>query len=254
MKAWQECSRRLIETGELDPVYNLVVAGRNYISPTWAAQFCMAHLMFYSVKTSLHLARLNPVGWWQRVRDNYSAWTRGQERRHFRGLAGLASIASLELVGKPSDVFRSPMGYTFHDILKDVQKRYSGFGEYMGLKWVDLLDVEERREVDYSRLPFNLFSGAAKGLEDMWPGRPYKDSLDEIVDYIKEYDDPFQHYRKCGYSEAETIACAYRTYYVKRNYPFGWDINNIRETLKADGAPSSIMLLEHMPKLVEGWK
>ena len=258
MQAWKECSERLISTGELDPTYNLVYYARGELGPEWAKRFCMAHLMFYNVETSIILADVEEKHFWFRVMQMYHTANRGQERRHYRGQNGLQSIDSLRY-DRPSMVFDQPGENHKLVTLKTIAQRIAaagikGFGTYFILKWADLLDVMHRLSVDYSPLVHSphlfLFEGAAKGLESIWPGRPHHEGLLEIADYIKQFRDPFQGYRLCGLSEAETIACAYRTYYVKTTYKFGWDIHNLRVTLDKLGRHD---LIDGVPSLTKEW-
>jgi hypothetical protein len=45
-------------------------------------------------------------------------------------------------------------------------------------------------------------------------------------------DDPFSGTRKCGYSEAETVACVIPSYLYKHKYKMGDDIFKYWEQLK----------------------
>lgn len=262
MLPWQECSEKLIVTGELDPVYNVVAHARDTLGMEWAERFCMAHLMFYNVETSFILAECGTKHFWFHALQMYHEAKRGQERRHYRGQNGLKSIDSMR-AEDPGVVFGS-VGYGSGTSLKDIARGiaargYQGFGTYFLLKWADLIDVLYKSSVDYTGLIHQpgqfLFEGAAKGLESIWPGRPYHESLQEITEFIRGRYDPFQGYRPCGLSEAETIACAYRTYYVKTTYKFGWDINNLRMTFTNLGQTHkhAKILLEGVPQQTKEW-
>lgn len=260
MQPWQECSLKLLETGELDPVYNVVAHARDTLGPEWAKRFCMAHLMFYDFGESVTLADVSSEFFWHRVLQGYPDRRRGQERRHFRGAAGLAAIDSMR-ADPPEVVFDVPLGGSVPG-LKSISRNigyagFKGFGTYFLLKWADFLDVVHKASIDYSGLVHQphlfLFEGAAKGLDSIWKGRPHHEALTEIADFISDKYDPFQRYRLCGLSEAETIACAYRTYYVKTTYKFGWDINNLRKTLERHPSKNAKALLAGVPALVEGW-
>ncbi len=256
MQAWEECSLKLIQTKELDPVYNLVVYARDTLGLDWAERFCMAHLMFYNVETSITLADVKSEHFWHRVLQGYPDWKRGQERRHYRGASGLQSIDSLR-IARPEGTFRTAWSpdkpLTYKMISKFINMQYKGFGSYFTLKWADFVDVLYKGCVDYSVLlnPAYLFEGSVKGLLSIWPDRPLHESLLEIRDFISKHYEPFQGYRLCGLSEAETVACAYRTYYVKNTYKFGWDINNLRTTLTNHPSYNARALLAGVPKPVE---
>lgn len=264
MKPWQECSERLIVTGELDPVYNVVAYARDHISKEWAEKFCMAHLMFYNVETSFMLAEVPTQNFWFRTLQIYHGAKRGQERRHYRGQNGLKSIDSMRN-DPPGTVLRIGLDASLPS-LKSLSNNIAragiqGFGTYFLLKWADLLDVLYKANMDYSGLVHQpghfLFEGAAKGLESIWPGRPHHESLMEIKDFISGRYEPFQGYRACGLSEAETIACAYRTYYVKTTYKFGWDINNLRSVfgkLADFGHKHAEVIYEGLPAQTKEWK
>lgn len=256
MKPWQECSEKLIRTGELDPVYNLVAHARDTLGIDWTQRFCMAHLMFYNVAESIILADVEEEHFWFRVLQGVHTRPRGQERRHYRGFNALSSIDSMR-ADPPGTVFQVPLAGNnpgLHTVYRNLDTaKYLGFGDYFRLKWTDLLDVTFKVDMDYTILPKYLFDGAAKGLESIWPDRPHVESLEEIVDFIKGWADPFQGYRPCGISEAETIACAYRTYYVKTTYKFGWDINNLWTTLLTHGSKNAPALLAGLPARTEEW-
>lgn len=251
MSQWTECAERLIGTGELDPVYTMLCSARDrgVVDNEWLGKFCMYQLMFYHIPGALKAAEQDDF--WDYIQKHEPTLPRGQERRHFRGLNAKSGIYSL--MHPRLDPLRTL--FTVYDpdyrvLYRNIQANFLGFGEYFILKWADLLDVVFHKRVDYRHLGTYLFSGAKAGLAAAFPGKcVYPDALEEIVDYIRLFPDPFDGSRPCGPAEAETVACGFKVYYVNTTFKFGYDIHHLRVAL--EGYPE---LLKGCPPDTEEWK
>lgn len=252
MDSWKECAQRLIETQELDPVYTMLCGASKELDNGWLNKFCLYHLMFYDVGGAIHAAKLHDREFWPFVQTYYHTLRRGQERRHFRGQNGLNSIASL-MAGPPPQLLVASLrldASSYEQVYNSIRAKYSGFGEYTCLKWADYLDHVFQTPVDFRNLHKYLFSGATAGLESIWPGRSHQDSLAEITDYISQFADPFSGRRKCGPSEAETVACGYKVYYVNTTFKFGYDTRLLHQTLTDVGGKYGSLLRKYAPKAI----
>ena len=79
-----------------------------------------------------------------------------------------------------------------------------------------------------------MLKTATNGLELIFPGEKYEESVFKVVDAISDLDAPPQNARKCGVAEAETVACGIRQYYL-RGAPIGEDIVAKRDHLLGGG-------------------
>ncbi len=230
---WQTCATRLIETGELDPVYTMLCGARDsgLVDENWLSRFCLYHLMFYDVGGAIKVAHDNRP-FWEMVNERYATCRRGQERRHFRGENGLKAIASMK-EGTPLGILTYVYQPGYSQVYKNISTHYSGFGPYFRLKWADYLNVVFRKRIDFTGLAYYMFEGAMDGVRAIWPERRVDEGLEEIREYISQYKDPFDGSRKCGNAEAETVACGVKVYCVNTTFKFGWDVRHLHETLDA---------------------
>jgi hypothetical protein len=225
-------ARELITTGELDPVYTMMYNARAEMGDDWVSRYCMHFLMFYAAEEAAKAA--DQPDFWKYVKDNYDTCRRGSERRYFRGEAGRASIQSLDKLGSPESVFQELVQPL---TLPKFRKRLAalgikGFGDYFMLKWADYADKVFLAGINYEHLPFMLPSPPLKCFKTVWPDMYVKDAMDMVTGWISDLDDPFSGKQKCGYSEAETIACAIPSYLIKKRYKMGDDIRKYERDLK----------------------
>lgn len=245
----REFARELILTGEQDPIYTLVARTARHpdYGLGWTARFCTYFLMFYDAGGAAIAASKDNDEFWDRIRYRFDVLPRGKERRHFRGASGLASFTSLRRLGGPVAAFRFP---TLGEGLGSFERALRGagvvgFGPYLTLKWADLADAVYQVNFDYSDLTSMLPDPPKKALQLMFPQQALRDGLYRVKSWIEDLDEPFGGYRKCGLSEAETIACAVPTYLIKGRYKMGDDIAKYHKAL-ADH-PDLVALLP--PKL-----
>ena len=217
-------ARELVLTGELDPLYTMLYRARDVKGDDWVKKFCMYLLMFYETEGAYQAAEV--ADFWDYVEAMYPTAPRGSERRYFRGEAGIACYTSLRAQGGPISAFQIPVQARTLPEMWGVLNRLKivGFGEYFLLKWVDLLNNVFEADIDVSDLPRMLPSPPLKCLKTIFPGNTPREGLDEIVSWISDLDNPFSGHRKCGYSEAETVACAIPSYLIKGKYKLGDDI------------------------------
>jgi hypothetical protein len=221
----------LVSTGELDPIYTMAYRAREVKGDPWVMRFLLYMLMFYEAKGAA--AAADADDFWGYVRTNYATATRGRERRYFRGEAGIASYTSLEALGEPEIAFLAPVqARVLPEFRKALEARkIAGFGDYFMLKWADYLANVFLNGLSFEHLPFMLPSPPLKCLKQVFPDLYVKDALGEIASWISDMPDPFSGRKKCGYSEAETVACAIPTYLIKKRYYMGEDIDKYRSQL-----------------------
>ena len=225
-------ARELVSTGELDPIYTMLYRARAEKGDDWVAKFCMYMLMFY--ETSGAYSAADDSDFWEYVRTNYPTAVRGKERRYFRGEAGIASYTSLARVGGAIEAFQVPVQATTLPAFRRAVESAGvvGFGEYFMLKWADYCANIFLSPLSFDDLPKMLPSPPLKCLKQVFPDKTPRQGLEIITSWVSDMDDPFSGTRKCGFSEAETIACAIPSYLHKGRYKMGDDIRKYREQLK----------------------
>ena len=221
VSTWQVLARELIRINDLDPTYTMIHRGRQLWGDGWANQFCLHMLMFYDVGEAAKAAVVEPNQFWDYVIDNFSVCKRGVERRHFKAANGLSSISDLSReIPDPRFAFKRFQGRT----LAEVTQRFSdirGFGPYFIWKACDYLDRCMGLPVDYSGADKFLPSEPAKAAKAFWPDKTLAESIQIVVDEIEQYLAPPTYDRPCGPSEAETVLCLMKGYFITKVHVIG---------------------------------
>lgn len=218
---WQVLARELIRINDLDPTYTLIHRGRILFGEDWANQFCLHMLMFYDVGEAAKAAVVDPGQFWDYVLDNFSVCKRGVERRHFKAANGLNSIADLQkLIPDPSRALKVLSGRTLAEVTHNFSD-IRGFGPYFIWKACDYLDRCTGLPVDYSNAAKFLPSEPVKAAKYFWPDKTIGEALAIVVDEIKQYLAPPTYDRPCNESEAETVLCLMKGYFITKVHVIG---------------------------------
>lgn len=230
---YKEFARELVTTGELDPMYTMLYRSRAAKGDSWTMKFCLYMLMFYDSTRAAWIADQPSDLFWGYVMGNFDNHRRGKERRHFRGENGRVSAASLAALGGPEKAFQiASQASTLPEFYNALDRAtVVGFGPYFRLKWADYLTNVFEFPISVEHLPFMLPDPPLKCIKSVFPTMYVKDAMDLIVSWIADMDDPFSGKRKCGYSEAETVACGIHTYLIKHEYQMGDDIAKYKRDL-----------------------
>lgn len=226
VNTWQEFARETIRINDLDPTYEMLRNARKEYGDEWVARFCLHMLMFYHVGEAEVAANLDGVEFWKHVEDNYETCKRGTERRHFRGANGRAAIASLKpaFLTAPGSALRAFYRPAYPDLYRAVAGGATGFGPYFIWKWADYLQCVFDLPIDLTMAHKFMPDEPAKCAKKYWPDLTLKQALDTVVDEIKQYPDPFSKSRPCGVSEAETILCMMKGYFITKSHRIGDDL------------------------------
>lgn len=234
VSTWQVLARELIRINDLDPTYTLIYNGRAEFGNDWANKFCLHMLMFYDVGEAAKAAIIPHDQFWEYVRDNFSTCKRGIERRHFKTANGRNSIADLcEVIPDPRFAFEILRGRN----VGEVTEKFSiirGFGAYFIWKACDYLDRCMGMPVDYSNSAKYLPSEPAKAAKAFWPDNTLAQSLQIVADEISQYPAPPTYDRPCGPSEAETVLCLMKGYFITKVHVIGDGILHNYQSLGDD--------------------
>jgi hypothetical protein len=233
---WRDFARILVETKELDPMYDFIYNARSAYSPQWADRFALHFFMFYDAGEAIHAA--NVVGsFWQYVEDHYDVCKRGTERRHFRGKNGWNAIMKLQSFGTPTQVWDALHNLNYAGLVSNVEANFEGaqIGPYFTWKAMDLLDRCLNRPVDLSLVDAmrHLPDEPRKAAKQFWPNKNLSWVLDHMVEFMHYLEAPGMPGSNCGYAEVETVLCAMYGYWVKGNYYIGKDLERRHNELSA---------------------
>lgn len=231
--AYRRFARDLVRTGELDPLYTMLYRARKTHGDEWVMRFALYMLMFYDPKRAAWIADKEPARYWEYVRDNFNTHTRGKERRHFRGANGIDGYTSLQALGSATQAFQVPFqATTYPEFVQALESAgVKSFGPYFQLKWCDYATCVFDCDISMSRLPLMLPDPPKKCIKKILPHLSTLDAMYAIKSWIEDLDDPFSGKRKCGFSEAETVACGIDTYLLKGTYKMGDDIRKYHDAL-----------------------
>jgi hypothetical protein len=193
-------------------------------------------LMFYHLGEAVKAAAVGEKHFYEHVQDNYDTCKRGTERRHFRGAAGRASIASIiqAFPASPAAAVRSLHAPLYPTLRANYANRLAGFGDYFIWKAADFTDRIFDLPIDYSQALKFMPNEPIKCAKTVWPDQPVQQTLDMVVEEIKQYPAPPGRDRPCGVSEAETVLCMLKGYFITKTHVIGDDINDKHDDLGDD--------------------
>lgn len=233
VETWQEFARETIRINDLDPTYEMLYNARKDYGEAWVARYCLHMLMFYHVGEAEVAAQYEGKDFWEHVERNYDTCKRGTERRHFRGRAGLEAIAGLKprFLTRPEAVLSAFHAPAYPTLYRGVSEGAKGFGAYFIWKWADYLSCVFDMPIDLSQAYKYMPDQPAKCAKQVWPELSLVESLDKVVQEIQQYLDPFSYSRPCGVSEAETILCMMKGYFITKSHRIGDDLMDKHKAL-----------------------
>lgn len=242
-----EFGRKLIETGDLDPVYT-ICHHCDWEYDYQEYNFLLSYWCFYHVGTASWISQ-DHKEFWPRLCEASatSFYPRSSERRHWRGQASIK--ASLELrslrltpyqlikgLGEPKEAPTLPT------VMSRV-KNLRGFGDWIAFKVADMMERLALCNVQFEPSDiFLIFDAPAKGADAMWlrearglaitnppesiPMWAY-DMLKAELGYLKA---PPRFERFINIQEIETILCKWKSH-LNGHYEIGKDIAEVRHGL-----------------------
>lgn len=238
---WRYFAKVTIETNDLDPMYDVIAGIHDTMPPEFTGRFVMHFLLFYNAGEAYKAAMSNEP-FWDYVRDHYPTVKRGTERRHMRGSAGQRAIINLERIHEDPwmvllEMKKGVTNYT--ELYENMTTRFAGtqFGPYFIWKLFDIFDVCLRWPIEMTlkEAVKHCPDEPRKCAEALWPGRRFIDVMEHVTGEIEQWDHPIVD-RKCGYSEAETILCMMKGFFVTKTHTIGDDILEKHEQLKDSDA------------------
>ena len=256
-----ELGKLLIKTGELDPVYIMLVEARKAGVLTQIAleKWCVAYWVFYHPGAVSKIVEAKDF--WQACKDHAAiqAGARGSHRRHFRAAKALKALEELSAkheTAKAAIRHLTSARATSNDVISKALE-WPQFGPWIAFKVADMLDRVLGIPLDFSDCRLDIYEVPLKGgvLAELLSRRAYTyegaletyagsthstrrffmdAGMRRIIKGLAKLKAPPYYDRAPNIQEAETIACAYQGY-LSGSYQIGSDIRWIRQSLSGWG-------------------
>lgn len=235
--------RRLVETGDLDPVY--VMLWNAQLGPKKLQLWLLAYWCYYHCGTASWI--VDQPNYWAAMTTaaDSSDYPRGTERRHFRGRLSANSVRWLRgegiglLFGEFDRAAYENKRLPLDEVMEYVQC-WVGFGPWIAFKVADMLERLGICRIAFTDADTFLFNspkeGAALVVSRYANGATVsaKEAPAWAFKYLHEHlghlDAPPRYERRLNGQEYETILCKWKSH-LSGHYSVGKDIHEIREGL-----------------------
>ena len=226
INSWADFAQFTVISGDLDPMYDLM----SKLPLEQRELFALHFFMFYDAgEAAKAMYGTDQNSFWEYVDDTYATTRRGTERRHFRGDKGLEAIKNMRRHGTPSTFWSKMYGISLREIAQNVTYRFRGnqIGPYFIWKAMDIFDRCLGMPVKLSMEEVLKFmpDEPRKCAEVCWPGVKLEQVVDTVVGGIKHLPAPGVSGRNCHYSEAETVLCMIKGYFLTGSHTLGDDVD-----------------------------
>ena len=278
----EEFGRKLIETGDLDPLY--IALYKSELPDDQRARWLLGYWCLYNAGLASWLSEQEGDAFWDALflaADNTTPspiggrWPRGAERRHWRGAQAKASALNLQnawsrperlvewlAYGDANQPEPVPDTVQFKDVSERVQT-LRGFGPWISFKVGDMLDRLDIVNVCFEQAEVFMFDDPRKaalmltrqrlGLPENAKLKDETAAIAQVVAYLKEqfkelYAAPMLD-RPIDLQEVETVLCKWKSH-CNGHYPVGNDTIEINEGMEPWAAVSETARLvkSNMPK------
>lgn len=224
---WGQFARITVQTHDLDPMYDFINNARQVKGQTWADKFALHFFMFYDAGGAAAAADHNG-DFWKYVLDNFDKFKRGTERRHYRSEKGFKAAKRLSSFGSPSNVWENMYRQNYTDMVNNIKDKFFGceIGPYFMWKAYDLMDRGLGLSISLTldEAARNIPDEPRKCAAVVFPDLSLKEVLAKVAVQIQDLPAPGSDNRTCSYSEAETVLCMMKGYFLTKTHQIGDDI------------------------------
>lgn len=255
----EEFGRKLLSTGDLDPVY----VALNKLNKKWSRatrnRWLLAYFCYYDCGVACYMSQFAGNTFWNKMLEAAAntapsplgtRWKRASERRHARGEAAIRMVTHLRdrYVDKPEMMIEEVHKIEdakCGDVMKWAKTHYL-FGDWIGFKIADITNAVLGKHVDFSRAEVFMFKDPVKAAlmlhrkqypqdaDVEYSGSQLVQVIEEIVETLKkeftEYTAPPALDRPLEMQEIETILCKWKSH-MNGHYPINNDIKEIRHSV-----------------------
>lgn len=264
---------RLIQTGDLDPVYFVRHAG---LPEPQMCRWLLAYWCFYHVGVASALSEREGKNYWRFIlvaaanhtepkqhgfhvaepapKSGPRRWPRGSERRHFRGQKCIDAVTWLQGGGEPESYARHLAALPDEREIMGAVRTWPMFGPWIAFKAADMMERVYGAPIQFSPDIGLIYEEPAAALrmlvDEAGPGWTVHTIYDALLGHFAQFGAPPSSDRHCGPQEVETILCKWKSH-VRGHYPLGKDIREVRHALQGWGETAD-RVLKVMPEIWTG--
>lgn len=238
--------------GDNDPVYFAVVKAAETWGTNWATKFCVGMLTYYHMGTAVKAADLDGEKFWQYLASQFKTAPRGAARRHFRGVGGEQTLASMMAFAPNPINFFTQFPQTYAGVRSVCENRLWGFGPYFHLKIADYMDRCLFLPIhSYDGLGKNLSKVPGKAATILSPGVSETEAFYQACHRLHQLNllAPPTYDRPVGPAEVETILCDWLHARDGTNW-LGADLIVKRQALQGSGE-KGVWMADWLPPVVK---
>jgi len=238
-----EFGRKLIVTGDIDPVYTIIWNCPEVVPVL--KRYLLAYWCFYHMGTAAWISSPESEdGFWTRMMlaAESKEYPRCPERRHFRGANAMKSVAYLANRGV-DDLFDGfEDGMTCREAMRECQT-WVQFGPWIAFKVADMLERLKLVRIAFSPADVYLFDSPKEGAERLYTvlGEtiPIGTSLqtwavERLTTELQDLPAPPRFERRVSVQEVETVLCKWKSH-LNGHYTLGEDIESCQKCLQRFG-------------------
>lgn len=265
--AW---GRRLIETRDIDPVYDMLwrAMEARSVGSLQVGRWMLAYFCLYHAGAASRISEWEGASYWELLaaaatnRDpvfigsNYARWPRATERRHWRGKAAVDCVTFLrDKFQHPELAIQYPVDGQLYATLAEVRSRveeWPSFGPWISFKVADMLERVLNYRISFPEDIISMYESPRLGAAEAAPLVYSDGDPSKLVAFMRlEYScaglkPPGCPSRDVNVQEIETVLCKWCSA-RSGHYHIGKDLVEVREALSGWG-PTADKLLVHLPK------
>lgn len=270
MNSIEEFGARLLETGDLDPLYIALAKAPSLRDPALLARWLFAYWCCYHAGASSFISECTGDGYWETLRimaensqptPTGERWPRGHERRHFRGAKAVSAVEAYRtrFVAPEAPVEWFSVGAPLpYKTLRDRVTTLPQFGPWIAFKVADMLERVAGVPVSFDEADVMMFDQPYKSALLVWDDWGANGNGSEIARSTVTTNDekvrrvarklgmffagktaPPRHDRPVNIQEVETILCKWKSHNTG-HYPVGIDSRELRHGLEAWAPHSAV--------------
>ncbi len=252
----QEFGKFLLASGDLDPLY---IALYNSKMPSdQLKRWLVAYWCYYSAAVASRISESDNFYAEMRMLAPGTIAPRGFERRHWRGVACLKSIDSLEAFGSPETIVDSACAIANFYVLIEFAKRFYLFGDWISWKIADMLERIMCAPIDFSNAELGIYKDPVKGAAMIRFGDELhsitqvelRETVANLVELFSEYKALPRFERRVNVQEIETILCKFKSH-QHGHYPLGFDTHEIFNALTPEWGEIAMLIKSNLPQIRE---
>lgn len=255
----EEFGQRLIETGDLDPVYVGLVGA--YLPTSQLERWLLAYWCFYHAGAASWLSEHEGADFWRWMYDaaandippppkHNQRWPRAAERRHFRGEKCVRAVEDLRQVyGAPEAPVRDLRTCQRGEQIVMRVRGWPQFGPWIAFKAADMMERCAGSSIDFASDLGLMYAEPREALDILAEERAPRTApmiWDDLLRHFRGWTAPPRQRRgtaarECGPQEVETVLCKWKSHRAG-HYRVGKDIKEVREGLHGWGETAARML------------